>query len=185
MRAPQCGQSTVGMTASLPPGGPAVIRAAYGTRSGEATDRAVRSLAMADLGPRELLDEWQRLMESVVSSAASLAGRSDVPKQIVESMKQQLELLRAIVEGEGELRRELAGQLAAPFDAMFDLLEQSGAAMRGQAEALQAAGRALDETAALIERQAELFEATIGALRQPAEFARSAAGLSRREDRVD
>jgi hypothetical protein len=65
---------------------------------------------------------------------------------------------------------------------VFDLLEQSGAAMRGQAEALQAAGRALDETAALIERQAELFEATIGALRQPADFARSAAGLGGPEE---
>ncbi len=173
------------MPASLAAGGTAVIRAAYGTRSGKATDRVVRCLAMADLDPRQLLDEWQRLMESVVSSAASLAGRSDVPKQLVEPMQRQLELIREIVERERELRRELAGQLAAPFDAMFDLLEQSGAAMRGQAEALQAAGRALDETAALIERQAELFEATVGALRQPAEFARSAAGLGRREDRAD
>jgi hypothetical protein len=44
-----------------------------------------------------------------VSSAASLAGRSDVPKQLVESMQRQLELIRDLVERERKLRRELAG----------------------------------------------------------------------------
>ena len=92
-------------------------------------------------------------------------------------MKRQLELLRRIVERERELRGVVAIQLVAPIDAIFELLEQSGAAMRGQAEALEAAGHALDETAALIARQAELFEATVGALRQPADFARNAAGI--------
>jgi hypothetical protein len=37
----------------------------------------------------------------------------------------------------------LAGQLLAPVDAIFDLLEESGVILRRQAEALAAAGRAL------------------------------------------
>ena len=45
---------------------------------------------------------------------------------------------------------------------------------------LEAAGRALEETARLVRTRAELFERTIGALRQPADLARAAAGLERR-----
>ena len=58
------------------------------------------------------------------------------------------------------------------------------ATLRRQAEALESAGRALEETAALMKRQAELFEGTIARLREPAEIAKTVAGLERR-DRVD
>ena len=51
--------------------------------------------------------------------------------------------------------------------------------MRRQAEALEAAGRALEETAGLMKSQAELFERTIGTLRQPAALAKAAVALER------
>ena len=114
------------------------------------------------------------------AAAASVAGRSEVPRQLLEPMQRQLELVQEIVERERRLQRELVGQLVAPVDAVFDLLEESGATLRRQAEALEAAGGALEETAALMKRQAELFERTIGTLRQPAELAREVAGLERR-----
>ena len=46
--------------------------------------------------------------------------------------------------------------------------------------ALETAGRALEETARLAQTQAELYERTIGALREPAEIAKTAVGLERR-----
>jgi hypothetical protein len=49
--------------------------------------------------------------------------------------------------------------------------------LRSQAEALEMAGRALEDTAALVRKQAELFERTIAALREPTELAKVAAGL--------
>jgi hypothetical protein len=78
------------------------------------------------------------------------------------------------------LERDLAARVAAPFDAVFDLLEQSGTTMHEQAEALESAGRALQEAARLMKSQAELFERSVAALRAPAELAKSAAGLERR-----
>jgi ABC-type transporter Mla subunit MlaD len=134
---------------------------------------------MPELSGRELLSEWQRLMESVLSSAASLAGRSQVPRQLQEATQRQLELVQEIVERERRLQRELAKQLVGPVDAVFDLLEQSGTALRRQAETMEAAGRALEETSALMKDQAEIFAQTIATLRQPAELARTAAGLER------
>jgi hypothetical protein len=136
-----------------------------------------------ELSGRELLHEWQRLMESVFSSAASLAGRSQLPRQLQDAMQRQLELLGEILERERVLQKELAGRLVAPADAIFDLLEQSGTTLRRQAETLEAAGRALEETAALMKEQAEVFSQTIGTLRQPHELARAAAGLERRPGR--
>jgi hypothetical protein len=131
-------------------------------------------------GGRDLLREWQALMESMVASAASVAGRADLPRQLLEPMQRQLELVQEIVERERRLQRELAGRLAAPFDVVFDLLEGSASTLRKQADALESASRALGETAGLVKGQAELFENTLGTLREPAELAKAAAGLERR-----
>jgi hypothetical protein len=133
-----------------------------------------------ELSGRELLNEWRALMDSVLGSAASAAERSGVPRDLVGTMQRQLEMVQDVVERERRLQRQFAGFLVAPVDAVFDLLEETGATLRRQAEALQAAGRALEETAALMARQAELFERTVGALRQPTEIAKAATGLDRK-----
>jgi hypothetical protein len=133
-----------------------------------------------DPNPRELLHEWQRLMESLVTSAASLGGRAELPRQLLEPMQRQLELVQQVIEREQRLQHEVATRLAAPVDAVFDLLEESAATFAKQAEALTAAGRALEDTAGLVRRQAELFENTVQALREPTELAKAAAGLERR-----
>lgn len=134
---------------------------------------------MPELSGRELLHEWGQLMDSVMTSATSVAGRSNLPRDLLAAMQRQLELVQEIIERERRLQKELTGRLVAPVDAAFDLLEESGATLRRQAEALEAAGRALEETAGLMKRQAELFERTIGTLRQPAELAKAATGLDR------
>ena len=120
-------------------------------------------------------------MDSVVASAVSAGGRTELPRQLLEAMQRQLELVQEVIERERRLQKELAGHLLAPVDAVFDLLGESGLMMRRQAEALETAGRALEETAGLMKTQAELFERTIGLLREPAELAKQAAGLDRRE----
>ena len=135
---------------------------------------------MPELSGRELLDEWRRLMESVIGSAASAAGRTQLPRDLLGAMQRQLELAQEVIEREQGLQRELAGRILAPVDAVFDLLEETGQTLRRQAEALEAAGRALEESAGLMKRQAELFERTIATLRQPADLARAATGLDRR-----
>jgi len=96
-------------------------------------------------------------------------------------MQRQLELVQEVIERERRLQKELAGRVVAPVDAVFDLLEQTGATLSRQAEALEAAGRALEEAAGLMKRQAELFERTISTLRQPAELAKAATGLRSRK----
>lgn len=96
-------------------------------------------------------------------------------------MQHQLQLVEAVIEREQGLQREMAARLAAPVDAVFDLLEESGATLRRQAEALESAGRALEGTATLMKSQAELFEGTIARLREPAELAKAVAGLERRD----
>jgi len=120
-------------------------------------------------------------MDSVVDSAASVAGRGELPQKLLEAMQHQLKLVEDVIERERGFQKELATRLAAPVDAVFDLLEESGATLRRQAEALESAGRALEETATLMKRQAELFEGTIVRLREPAELAKSLAGLERRD----
>jgi hypothetical protein len=135
---------------------------------------------MPDLNGRDLLHEWRQLMDAVIASASSAAGRRDLPGELLGSMQRQLELLQEVVDRERRLQGELAGRLLGPVDAVFDLLEQTGATLRRQAEALQTAGRALEESAGLMKSQAELFERTIATLREPADLARAAVGLERR-----
>jgi hypothetical protein len=91
------------------------------------------------------------------------------------------QMLHEVIERERHLQTELAGRLAAPFDATFDLLEQSGATLHSQADAVESAGRALEEAATLMKSQAELSQRTVETLRGPAELAKSAAGLERHQ----
>jgi hypothetical protein len=133
-----------------------------------------------DLSGGELLGEWRKLMDSAVASAASLGGRTEIPRQLLEPMQRQIELLQEVIERERALQRQIAGRILAPVDAIFDLVEESGAVLHRQAEALEAAGRALEDTARLVKTQAELFEHTLATLREPTELAKVAAGLERR-----
>jgi ABC-type transporter Mla subunit MlaD len=75
--------------------------------------------------------------------------------------------------------RALTGRVTAPFDAVFDLLEESTTTLRSQADALAAAGQALEDAAGLMKAQAELFERTLDTLRAPTELAKSIAGVER------
>lgn len=119
------------------------------------------------------------MMGSLLSSAASVGNPTELSRQFLEVTQRQFELVQAVIERERDMQRQVAGRLLAPVDAVFDLLAESGAMLRRQAEALEAAGRALEDAAGLIKTQAELFERTIGILREPAELAKAAAGLER------
>lgn len=118
-------------------------------------------------------------MDAVIASATSAAGRSELPGELLHAMQRQLELVQDVIERERRFEKDLAGRLVAPVDAVFDLLEETGATLRRQAEALGAAGRALEETAGLMKHQAEIFERTISTMRQPSDLAKAATGLRR------
>ena len=124
---------------------------------------------MADGGGLDLLREWQSAMTAVI------------PKQLLGPLKRQTDLIGDVLERERKLQREVLGRVFAPVDAVFDLLEQSGATIRQQAEALEQAARALEDTAVLMKAQAELFERGIRTAREPADIARRVAGLEKRK----
>ena len=123
---------------------------------------------MPEPGGLDLLREWQSAMQSVI------------PRQLLEPLKRQTELIQDVLERERRLQREVLGQVFAPIDALFDLLEQSAGTIRHQAEALEQAAQALEETALLMKTQAELFERGVRTIRGPADLARSVAGLEER-----
>ena len=123
---------------------------------------------MSDSGGLDLLRDWQSAMQSVI------------PKQLLGPLQRQAELIQDVLERERRVQRELLGYVFAPFDAVFDLLEKSGATFRQQAEALEQAARALEDTAVLMKAQAEIFEAGVRAIREPADLARSVAGVEKR-----
>ena len=134
---------------------------------------------MPDLSGRELIREWRKLMDSIVDAMSTVTARSEIPSQVREPLQRQLELVQELIERERRLQEEIAEQVLAPVDVAFDLLEQSGATMRRQAAALEAAGDALRETASLMSGQAELFEQTISKVRAPAHAARVVLGVER------
>jgi hypothetical protein len=125
-----------------------------------------------------LLHDWQRHMTDLVATLAAV-GQAELPRQLVEPMQRQLDLVKGLAERERRLQQQVAEQVVAPVDAVFDLLQESAATLRLQAESLQAAGRALDEAAGLMRMQAQHFERTVEAARRPVDLARAAAGISR------
>ena len=129
---------------------------------------------------RDILREWQNAMQSLASAARG-AGQAELPKALLTPMQRQLELVQEVVERERRLQAEVVGRLLDPFDAVFDLLEESGKTFRAQAEALEQASAALRQTAELMQTQAEIYESTIRALRGPAAVARKVAGAEPRK----
>src|SRR4051812_28260162 len=138
---------------------------------------------MPDLDGRELLREWRGLMDSLVESAGSVAGKgkAELPRQLLEPMQRQLQLVEEVVERERRIQGEIVSRLSVPLDAVFDLLEESAAMLGKQADALEAAGSALEETARLMKRQADLFERTVGTLRAPTNAAKALAGAPKKK----
>ena len=132
---------------------------------------------MSESGGHDLIGEWRAAMQSVLAAAGAAAGRAELPRQLTAPMQRQLELMHELVERQRRLQDEILGRAFAPVDAIFDLLEQSGAAIRQQAEALTESARALEQAAELMRAQAELYERTIRTLRKPSQIAKSAAGL--------
>ena len=114
-------------------------------------------------------------MQSLTESIGS-AARSDVARQLVDPMKRQTELFQEVLEQERALQARLVQRAFAPLDAVFDLLQESGAAMRSQAEAVEEAARALERVAGLMKVQADLFERTVRTMREPAEVVKSLTG---------
>ena len=128
---------------------------------------------MPEIGGYDLLREWQSAMRS-------LAGRSvELPQQLLAPMQRQAELVQEVLERERRRQQDLLGRAFAPLDAVFDLLEQSGAAMHRQAQALKESAGALEQAAAMAEAQAELFERAVAVLRQPSEIVKRAGGAER------
>jgi hypothetical protein len=132
---------------------------------------------MPDLGGVDLLREWQAAMQSVAASVTAAAGRSDVARQLLAPLQRQAELFQEVLERERALQRDLLLRVFEPFDAAFDLLEQSGSALREQAAAIEHAAKSLEQAAGLMKVQAELFEHTIRTLREPSRRIESAVGL--------
>jgi hypothetical protein len=88
--------------------------------------------------------------------------------------------VESVLERERGLQRDLLTRVFEPYDAAFDLLEQSGATLREQAEAIEHAARSLEQAAGLMKTQADLFERTIRVLREPSRRIESVVGLDPR-----
>jgi hypothetical protein len=128
----------------------------------------------------DLVGEWRSAMQSVVSAITS-AGRSEALKPLLGPLQRQAELLERVLEQQQRIQGQLVDRAFEPVDAIFDILERSGAMMRAQAEALEQAAQAVEQAAGLMRTQAELFEAATKTARAPADIVRGAAGGGRRQ----
>jgi hypothetical protein len=127
----------------------------------------------------DLLGEWRSAMQSVVSALTGV-GRSDVLRPLLGPLQRQAELVERVLEQQQRIQGQLVDRAFEPVDAIFDVLERSGAMMRAQAEALEQAAQAVEHAAGLMRTQAELFEAATKTARAPADLVRGAAGGRRR-----
>jgi ABC-type transporter Mla subunit MlaD len=99
--------------------------------------------------------------------------------ELLSEIRRLAGTLQELVERERRLQRDVADRLLAPIDAIFDLLGQSAAMLQQQADALASAGRALEDAARVMRHQAQLFDQTVGALHEPVQLMKAAAGPAR------
>jgi hypothetical protein len=116
---------------------------------------------MADA--KDLLNAWQDAVRGIRGAASPAT-----------------DALESVLRRQLDFERQLVGRAMAPLGVVLDSLEGMAKAMRTQADAFEAAAAAFQQSAALLDTQAALLEKSIEALRDPAEFVRSAGGLAQR-----
>jgi|1185.fasta_scaffold1499190_1 Ser/Thr protein kinase RdoA (MazF antagonist) len=112
---------------------------------------------------RELLNAWGDALKAVRGAAAPAT------EPLEKAIRRQLDFDRALV-----------SRAMAPLSVVLDALEGTAQAMRTQSDAFEAAAAAFKQSADLLDVQAAMLEKAIEALRDPAEFVRSAGGLAER-----
>ena len=129
--------------------------------------------------PGDVLRAWQDVIKQLGTAAGSVAGQSDLVKQVVGPMQRQAELVEQVVRRQIDLERDLAGRFLAPVNVLIDAMDQTSTAMRTQAQAFDAASASFKQASELLEVQASLIERSVQAMRDPAEFVRAAGGAVR------
>ena len=135
---------------------------------------------MPESGGHDLLKEWQEAMQSVVSSAASAAGRSALPRQLITPMQRQFDLVQELFERERKLQRDLLARTFAPFARRLRPARAERRSVASAGRGVERVRPGAEQAASMIEVQADLFQRTVKTLREPAEIAKAAAGLERR-----
>jgi hypothetical protein len=121
---------------------------------------------MADA--RDLLNAWQDAVKQLAGVVSPVTGPAG-------------DLLEQVLNRQVEFEKQLVGRVLGPLHIVVDSLEKTSAAMRIQAQAFQAASAAFKQSAELLELQAATLERATQALRDPADFLRSAGGLVPRD----
>jgi hypothetical protein len=116
---------------------------------------------MADA--RDLLNAWQDALKGIRGVASPATGA-----------------LEHVLRRQMDFERQLVSRVLAPLNVVLDSLEGTAKAMRTQADAFEAASAAFKQSAELLDVQASMLEKAIEALRDPADFVRSAGGLAER-----
>jgi hypothetical protein len=116
---------------------------------------------MADA--RDLFNAWQDALRGVRGMTAPAT-----------------EALEQVLRRQMDFDRQLVSRAFAPLNVVLDSLEGTARAMRTQADAFEAAAAAFKQSAELLDVQAGMLEKAIEALRDPAEFVKSAGGLAER-----
>jgi hypothetical protein len=132
---------------------------------------------MADAG--DVLRAWQDVIKQLRGAAGSVAGQSDLVRQLVGPLQRQAELVEQGLRRQLDFERDIAGRLLAPINVLIDAMDQTSTAMRTQAQAFDAASASFKQASELLELQAGLIERSVQALRDPAEFIRAAGGAVR------
>jgi hypothetical protein len=133
--------------------------------------------------PADLIRAWQQAIGHLRSAAGPLTGvPEDVARQLLAPLQQQAELLEQSLRRQVAFEKEIVERMLGPVTVVLELLDQSAAAMRTQAQAFDAAAASFKQASELLELQASLLEGAGRSLRDPAHALRAAGAAVRRGD---
>ena len=92
---------------------------------------------------------------------------ADVARAWESALKHARGATAPITAGPEEVARRVVTPLVAPVSVMLDALEQTAAAMRTQAQALDAAAQSFAQASSLLDVQASVLEHAVVTVRDP------------------
>jgi hypothetical protein len=130
---------------------------------------------MAD--PADLVRAWQDALQQLRRVAAPNLDQSTL-RQLIAPLQRQAEVFEQALRRQAEFEAQLGRRLLAPMESVVELLDQTPAAMRAQAQAFEAAALSFKQAAEVLEAQAAVMERAISTIRLPTDLLKSIGGLA-------
>jgi hypothetical protein len=151
------------------------VRRHFGVVGCAASRRHREANVVAD--PADLVRAWRDAVQQLRDVAAPNLDELTLSK-LIAPLQRQAEIFEQALRRQAEFDAQLGRRLLAPMESFVEVVDQTPAAVRAQAQAFEAAALSFKQAAEVLEAQAAMMEQAIKTMTLPTDLLKSIGGLT-------